>query len=380
MSREWSPLTRTLVIGMVLALTAAFIYAIQPLIPPLIIAGLLAYILNPLVNHLIRRFKWRHKTAANLVYFFFLILLVATPSTLAPLFIRELRALTAELSLVQTQVESYLANPLEVMGRIIYLDQIWVYILGLIGEAFTPAAEDAVLVLETTSSSLIGLILVLVTSYYFLLDWTGLRDWLANLLPEHERPDYYRLLTEMDIIWWAYVRGTLVLMLIMGILFVIIGAIIGLPGALGIGIMTGLLSMIPELGPIVAAIVASLVALVEGSRTLPISNLWFALLVMIIYIVVMQLKSLWLRPLVMGRFMHMNTGLAFVAIIGAIILQGVLGALIVLPVIATIGILGRYLRARLLNLPPWPESERLQLDRQQELELKQELAAEEIVN
>lgn len=357
MSREWSPTTRTLVSVIVLLLLAVAIYAMRPLLPALIVAGLIAYILSPPVHYLVRRFKWKYRAAANVVYFLFLALLIAMPSTVVPLLVNELRALTGELALVQTQVESYLADPVQFMGRIIYLDQVWAYILGLIGEAMTPAAADALHVLETTSSSVIGLILILVASYYFLLDWTGLRSWLAALFPEAERPDFYRLLAEIDVIWRAYVRGTLVLMLIMGIVFTIIGAIIGLPGALALGILTGLLSMVPELGPFVAAVVASLVALVEGSRILPLSNLWFALLVMLIYIIIMQIKSLWLRPIVMGRFMHMNTGLVFVAIIGAVILQGVLGALIILPILATIGIVGRYIRARLLQLPPWPEEE-----------------------
>lgn len=353
MSQGWTLQTRIIVVCVLLILIGLFVYAIRPLISPLIIAGLFAYILNPAAHSLSRRFKWSFKATANLVYFIFLILLIAMPSTLIPILLNEFRTIATEITQVQSQVETYLADPVTIMGRVIFLDQIWVYILGTIGEAVTPAAEDAVLVIEATSSSLIGLILVLVTSYYFLLDWNGLRDWLIGLFPEQERQDFYRLLQEIDDIWWAYIRGTLALMVIMGVVFVIISLIIGLPGALAIGVLTGFLSMIPELGPIMAGVVASLVALVEGSRVLPISNFWFTLLVAAIYLVVMQIKSLWLRPIVMGRFMHMNTGLVFVAIIGAIILQGVLGALIVLPILATVGIIGRYIRARLLNLPPW---------------------------
>ncbi len=56
--------------------------------------------------------------------------------------------------------------------------------------------------------------------------------------------------------------------------------------------------------------------------------------------------------------MHKNTGLVFLAIIGAAMLGGILAALIILPIIASIGIAGRYLRARLLDLEPWPEEDR----------------------
>jgi hypothetical protein len=55
--------------------------------------------------------------------------------------------------------------------------------------------------------------------------------------------------------------------------------------------------------------------------------------------------------------MHMNTGLVFLAIIAAVILEGILGALIVLPIMASIGLIGRYVLARMLRLDPWsPES------------------------
>jgi predicted PurR-regulated permease PerM len=162
-------------------------------------------------------------------------------------------------------------------------------------------------------------------------------------------------MNEIDQIWRAYLQGTLALMLIMAILFIIIGFAIGLPGALAIGLLTGFLSMIPELGPWIAGIIATLVAFILGSNYLPISRFWFAVLVAGIFAVVTQIKSVWLRPQVYGRFMRMNTGIVFLAIIGATMLQGILAALIILPILATIGVLGRYTRAKILDLDPWPE-------------------------
>ena len=112
--------------------------------------------------------------------------------------------------------------------------------------------------------------------------------------------------------------------------------------------------MIPEIGPWIAGALAVLVAFVLGSNHLPLSNFWFAVLVAAIYFVLTQVKGIWLRPQVMRRFMHMNTGLVFLAIIGAAMLGGILAALIILPIIASIGVIGRYIRARLPDLDPWP--------------------------
>jgi predicted PurR-regulated permease PerM len=197
-------------------------------------------------------------------------------------------------------------------------------------------------------------LVILVTIYYLLLDWQGLRDWLIGLAPDAEQADVYRLLQEINQAWRAYLRGTLTLMFIMAIFFMIVGLAIGLPGAVALGLLTGLLSIIPELGPFIAGIIAALVALFEGSNFLLMSNFWFAVLVGAIYLVVMQVKALWLRPLIMGRFLHLNTGLVFIAIIGAALISGVLAALIILPALVTVGQVGHYIRAKLLGLPPWP--------------------------
>jgi hypothetical protein len=71
--------------------------------------------------------------------------------------------------------------------------------------------------------------------------------------------------------------------------------------------------------------------------------------------VVRQIQASWLRPYFMGRFLHLNTGLIFVAIVGAIVVANVFVALIILPLIGTAGVLGHYVRSRLLNEDPWPE-------------------------
>jgi predicted PurR-regulated permease PerM len=77
--------------------------------------------------------------------------------------------------------------------------------------------------------------------------------------------------------------------------------------------------------------------------------------------VLIQFKAVWLRPRVMKHFLHMNEGLIFVAIIGATMVWGILGALVIVPVMATIGKVGHYMRCRLLYLDPWPESDDVRL-------------------
>ena len=116
--------------------------------------------------------------------------------------------------------------------------------------------------------------------------------------------------------------------------------------------MAGILTIIPDLGPLIAAIVAIAVALLEGSLYLPLSNFWFAILVLVIYMVLINLKNIWLRPRLMGRSVHLHEGLVFIAIIVAVLLQGILSAIVIIPVIASALVIGRYLRAGIMGSEP----------------------------
>lgn len=155
----------------------------------------------------------------------------------------------------------------------------------------------------------------------------------------------------------GYLRGQLTLMTIVAIVFGIIWSIIGLPGALLLGILAGLFSLIPDVGPFAATALALIVALLEGSTWLPVNNFIFALIVAGLYVVLINIKNIWLRPLIYGRSVHMHEGIVFVSIIAAVIFTGIIGAFIVVPVLASLGVIGRYIHARLLGQPAFVDEE-----------------------
>mgnify|MGYP000477622371 FL=1 len=185
-----------------------------------------------------------------------------------------------------------------------------------------------------------------------LLDWDKIRDGIIRQAPVNYQRDARLIFLEIKEIWAAYLRSQIALMVIVGIVFSIVWLAIGLPGALIIGILAGLLTIIPDLGPLIASLVAIAVALLEGSLFLDLSNFWFAILVLVIYLVLINLKNIWLRPRLMGRSVHLHEGLVFIAIIAAVLLQGVLGAIVIVPVFASILVIGRYLKAGIMGYEP----------------------------
>ena len=107
------------------------------------------------------------------------------------------------------------------------------------------------------------------------------------------------------------------------------------------------------LGPIAATALALAVALLEGSSWMPVNNFIFGLIVVGLYVMLINIEHIWLRPYILGRSVHINEAIVFVAIIAAVIFPGVLGAFIILPVLASLVVIWNYLHARMLGLPPF---------------------------
>lgn len=355
MSYQWSQLTRVIVVSISLILTAAVLYAIRPLLGPIVLSFLFAYMLLPAVRQLHQRTRLTYRLSVVTVYFSVLLLLLAAMSTLVPVLIRQFVAAPNHLAIVSAELDLLFAEPVLILGRSFDFSNLWRDLADFSPEEISTATGNALIVLETTSLSFAWLLIILVTTFYLLLDWDRLFTWLISQAPVYERADFIRLLREIDAIWRAYIRGMLQLALIVSILFFFILAFVGLPSALMMALLTGLLVTIPEVGPVISSLIAIVVALVQGSDFLTISNFWFAVLVGVIYFVIMQFLIIWLQPRIVGSHMKMNTGLVFVALVGAILLQGVLTAFIIVPLLATLGVLGRYMRCKLLNLDPWPE-------------------------
>jgi hypothetical protein len=92
------------------------------------------------------------------------------------------------------------------------------------------------------------------------------------------------------------------------------------------------------------------VALLEGSTWIPLSNFWVAGIVVAVYLVLISLKNFFLRPYIMGRSVHMNEALVFIIIVIATILEGILGALLIVPVFASMILIGEYILRKVIGL------------------------------
>ena len=354
MTTEWSRTTRYLVLVAFVAALICFVVAARPLVTPLILSGLLAFMLNPVVERL-SSIRWMKRVmAVGIVYALFVLVLAGVPIVAIPYLVRQVLGFTDSITRVFDQATVILARPYSVAGFSFFPGDWLGNIDQFIAESLASIAGNALSILAVATGNVVWVLVILVTTYYFLKDGGRLVHWLTNFAPPDAQPEWRRLLLEIDKAWGSFLRGQLMLMGLVGALAAAVGAAVGLPGGVLLGVLAGFLDVIPSLGPTVAGAIAVLVALFMGSTHLALPNFWFGILVMGLYFLIQQVENIWLRPQVLSHSLRMHPGLVFVGVIGALALQGVLGALLIVPLMATVGILMRYLRCKLLGIDPWP--------------------------
>ncbi len=359
MNRIWDVRIRYFVLAALLIFIVWAVWYIREIYRPLIISGMLSYFLSPAVNFLTSRTRLRRRVAAHIVYFTALFVFLVLPFTILPGLSDEFDSIRADFNHAMDGLQVLLSQPRQLGSLNIYLGLIIPGLRGMFSGAFVAQPQDALRFLQMTSRGFLWTLVVLVTTYYFVTDWSKLRLWLIHLAPESEQPDLHRLYLRIRTIWMSYLGGQLRLIAILAILYMLAWLAIGLPGAVVLGLLAGLLNLLPEIGPAGAAVLATIVAFLEGSAFLPLNNLWFAVLTLGLYLLINNFKTIWLQPRILGHSVLLHEGIVFVAIIAALILQGVLGVLIVVPLLASLGAIGSYLRSRLMGIPPFPESSAL---------------------
>ena len=356
---QWSLPVRYLIFGLVTLLFAVVLWSIGSVLEPLIIAAFIAYLINPAVNFLTRRTRLSRSGAVNLVYIVTLVVFIGTPASLTSLFFDEVTQVITDVLDLFNQMIAWLEKPVVIPWFPMDFGQL-ASRLTQFRSTFLSSLPDQILkILGKTSLGAVWVVVILVAVYYFLAEWPVLRQGFIGSFPEKYAPELNELYQRLRKIWMNYLRGQLLLMLIVGVTFTIAWSVIGLPGALVLGVIAGFLTLIPDVGPFLAALLAIGVALLEGSNWgwMPASHLVVGLIVLAVYLLLITIKNFWVRPVIMGRSVQMHEGLVLITILLATILWGILGVLIIVPVVASLVVVVDYLRRRILGLPPFPSAE-----------------------
>ena len=320
----------------------------REMIAPTVVAGLVVFILNIPINRLENRDLPRG-LAVVIVYVLLIGLLALLWLVLGPglqdlvLNIQEdLEELVRSLD--QSALPFLQDFTLPVIGRVEFAE---FDLFGQFNEELRTVVINGLSSLTSyvggLTSGLLSIIYVLVLSFWTLKDWNRLKSSLANAIPEPYLTEAKVLMEELNRIWSAFLRGQVLLGLVVGSTVFVVMLIVGLPNARALAVIAGTMEILPIVGPIISGIIGVSVALISGSYWLPISNLWFAGLVALLYVVIGQVESVYFIPRFIGRRVHLHPAVTFAVIILAALEFGVIGVLLAAPTFASIVLVVRYI-------------------------------------
>jgi len=341
-------------LGIAVALVGMLWY-FRGVLSPVVIAAIFAYVLHPAVDILVSRTRLSYQMGVLIVYVVSLIVVAALLAWLTPVMIQQIGILLNEMETLQSLYVEFISKPIVLFGETVLPALFLPPLPESSTNLLTPVLENVGAIVEGVTKNFLSTMIILVGTYYFLADGHKIQAWVVRLAPADHREDLEHLYAQLGHVWADYLRSQLVFMFVVGLVDSIVWLAIGLPGAIVLGFLTGLTSFVHEIGAIVSGILSVLAALIGGSSFLPMSNFWFAVLVFILYMILTAIKNIWIRPIVVGRHVHLHAGIVFVVVIAALIFHGALAAFLVVPVLVSMLVIGRYLRRRILGLPPFPE-------------------------
>ena len=178
------------------------------------------------------------------------------------------------------------------------------------------------------ASAVTGVTIVLILTLYFMASLRGMKRIAARFVPAYRRPGFSELLEEVSTAVGRYVIGQVSLASINGVLTIIVMSIIGAPVPALLALIAFIGSLIPLVGTLSASIVISLICLVDAPLT--------ALIAAIYYLIYMQIEAYVLSPRIMSRAVSVPGAIVVIAAVGGGTLGGILGALVAIPVTASI--------------------------------------------
>lgn len=312
------------------ALAALALWALAPVLTPFVVAAVLAYALHPLVEHLAAR-RWPRVLAVLLVEGLALLGLVAVVLLIVPVMAKELPLLKAQVPVLLDRLNATVNPLLARVGVDFTLDvasiKAWLtQLMDANMDGWLSAALASARIGGSVLLSLLGnAILVPVVLFYLLIDWPQLVQRVQSLVPPRARDVVRSFFGDCDAVLGQYLRGQLLVMVVLAAYYAIALALVGFDLALPIGVFTGLAVAIPYVGFGLGLALALLAALLQ------FASLGGVMLVAAVYALGQLLESFVLTPRLVGE----RIGLGPLAVIFALMafgqLFGFVGVLVALP-------------------------------------------------
>jgi predicted PurR-regulated permease PerM len=376
-SPPWGTTTK-LVVGLtIVALIGVLVNQIRPLLAPLILALILSYLLYPFIELISDKTRLSWRGAVNVVFLILLALVLGSLTASSVALINQVENLVGVvdnfLTDLPTMIDDLSRNGLPITIPIIgtqvdlaqYILGLNIDLLGLSQQLLStvqPVLGQAGGIITTVATSVgsgvTWMFFVLAVSYLGLGEARQGRSFFKEIQTSSMGYDIARMGREMSRIYNTFLRGQVLIALMVGVSSFLLMVILGVRNALLLGLLAGLAKFVPYVGPLVAGIVNALIAFFqEGGNYLNIQPFWYAVLIVVAAIALDQIFDSVITPRLFGSTLGVHP--AGVLIMALVLYRwiGILGLLLAAPVLASAQLMVRYLTLKMLDQDPWPEDE-----------------------
>jgi predicted PurR-regulated permease PerM len=309
------------------------LWLLAPVLTPFVVAAVLAYALHPAVEALASR-RLPRMLAVVLVEVVAIAALLALVLLVVPVIAKELPLLRDQIPLLADRLNKSLVPWLAQFGIHVALDpaSIKAFVLKTLDanlDDWMGAVLNSARMGGSIALAFIGnAFLMPIVLFYLLADWPRLVERVRALVPPRSHDGVFGFIDECDSVLGQYLRGQLLVMLVLALYYSVALAIAGFELALPVGIFTGLAVFIPYLG----FGLGLAMALVAGA--LQFSGWYGVIAVAVIYGIGQVAESVVLTPRLVGERIGLNPLAVIFALLAFGHLFGFIGVLIALPVSA----------------------------------------------
>lgn len=362
----WSRSTKIVIVVGVLLISALAAWRFQGLIMMTVTAAVIAFILNPLIVYVNQRTRISRGWVILIIYVLLAVALVwlfvaigvagyeqaSDFITLVPDLIDQLLDLLQRVGQPSEPIvifEQFSIDPLELPW-----DSITNQVLSLVEPTLSTSGQFLGQLAGTTIRLVGNFLFVFVISIYLAVEFPHFGRHLDGVASQAGySEDAKRLSKKLGQIWDAFLRGQVLLGLVIFVVVWIGLTLIGVRNALTLGLLSGLLEFIPTLGPVIGTGVAMIVAFFQPSNPWGLESWQFALLVLAFMVIVQQIENNILVPRIVGGALDLHPLLVLIGVLMGASLAGILGAILAAPILASLKLLGIYTWRKLFDLPPF---------------------------
>ena len=207
----------------------------------------------------------------------------------------------------------------------------------------------------TITGAISSIFLVNLLGLLFLLEIPGMFGWWQAVIQPEYRREIAILLNRVGVVWVGFFRGQIIIAALIGFLTTIQLLVLGITGAVAIGVFTMVVSFIPLLGGFIALIAILLVTLVQGTNTLTVDPVTLITLAIVPNLIMQQIVWNFVAPKITGDAVKLPIPVIILGLIIGAQVGGLLGALLAAPVMGILRVIVEYVLRKIQGGDPYPD-------------------------